>query len=299
MQRDRLVTALLAALLVVGLGIAAGAFESATFSTSGEAEPVPTDVEGGQPPSIVTYFGVFLILTVYFGLAGVMVGFLYGDVTPRQARDFGIGLAILGTGVLFLVDPQTAFSTWIEEIMQVRPDGLFGSAGGAGESAGNGSGAAAGTGGILGVSPVVVFGGLVAVLLGGLVVAMQFSGGSPVAREPADEPGHGGGDSTTVGEAAGRAAERIEETTLSNGVYQAWHEMTAAVDVADPETTTPAEFADAAIAAGVDEADARALTELFREVRYGDAIATAERERRAVETLRRIEAAYADRGEGP
>jgi hypothetical protein len=41
-----------------------------------------------------------------------------------------------------------------------------------------------------------------------------------------------------------------------------------------------------------------ALTDLFREVRYGGAEATADREQRAVDALRAIEDRYADGGAG-
>jgi len=102
-----------------------------------------------------------------------------------------------------------------------------------------------------------------------------------------------GDEAAALGRAAGRAADRIDATDLENGVYRAWHEMTDVLDVDTPETTTPAEFADAAVAAGLDEDDVATLTDLFREVRYGDADLTDEREREARAALRRIEASYA------
>jgi len=103
-----------------------------------------------------------------------------------------------------------------------------------------------------------------------------------------------GGDAAAVGRAAGRAADRIEDSEgVGNGVYRAWVEMTRHLDVEHPESSTPSEFAAAAAEAGLDGDDVEELTWLFEEVRYGGREATADRESRAVEALRRIESAYA------
>ncbi|MEE6211192.1 DUF4129 domain-containing protein [Salarchaeum sp. III] len=96
-----------------------------------------------------------------------------------------------------------------------------------------------------------------------------------------------------VATAAGVAADRIEDDAdVENAVYRAWRDMTDSLDIASPETTTPAEFARAARDAGMDSRHVDTLTEVFREVRYGDAPVTEERERRALDALRDIEAAY-------
>jgi hypothetical protein len=114
--------------------------------------------------------------------------------------------------------------------------------------------------------------------------------GEDEAADPADV--------AAVGEAAGRAADRIEETddgeSFENEVYRAWAEMTDSLTVDHPESSTPGEFAAAAVEAGMDREDVERLTRLFADVRYGGAEATAGREQAAVETLRRIEAAYAE-----
>lgn len=97
-----------------------------------------------------------------------------------------------------------------------------------------------------------------------------------------------------VGEAAGRAADRLDaDTDLENAIYRAWREMADALDVRNPRTTTPEEFADVAVDAGMSREDVRELTRLFEEVRYGDAEPTREREQRAQDALRRIQQAYA------
>jgi len=102
-----------------------------------------------------------------------------------------------------------------------------------------------------------------------------------------------------IGSAAGEAADRIEDDAdLDNEVYRAWAEMAGPLPVDQPETSTPAEFADAATDAGIDPGDVGELTDLFEEVRYGTAEATAEREQQAVAALRRIERHYADSAPG-
>ena len=96
-----------------------------------------------------------------------------------------------------------------------------------------------------------------------------------------------------LGGVAGDAADRITDAVdVENEVYRAWREMTTHLDVENPESSTPAEFAAAAEAVGMDDAHVAELTDLFREVRYGGADATEDRERRAVDALRDIEATY-------
>ena len=104
-------------------------------------------------------------------------------------------------------------------------------------------------------------------------------------------------DVAAVGEAAGRAADRIEESEeagFANEVYRAWAEMTDSLTVDHPESSTPGEFAAAAVDAGMDREDVERLTRLFSDVRYGGEEPTGEREREAIETLRRIEETYAE-----
>jgi len=99
-------------------------------------------------------------------------------------------------------------------------------------------------------------------------------------------------ETTALGEAAGAAADRIESAeSVENEVYRAWREMTAILSVSNPEATTPGEFADEAVEAGMDREDVTELTELFEEVRYGQRD-PAEREDRAITVLRRIEERY-------
>ena len=102
-------------------------------------------------------------------------------------------------------------------------------------------------------------------------------------------------DMAAIGAAAGRAADRLEyDGEFENEIYRAWAEMTESLTVEHPESSTPAEFATAAVEAGMTEDDVERLTELFAGVRYGDASVTEEREQEAIDILRRIESAYGD-----
>lgn len=107
-------------------------------------------------------------------------------------------------------------------------------------------------------------------------------------------------ETSALGAAAGRAADRIESTddttSVDNEVYRAWLEMTGHLEVDRPETSTPGEFTTAAVDAGLSREDVEELTRLFEAVRYGGTETTPEMERRAVTILRRIESTYADDG---
>ena len=144
--------------------------------------------------------------------------------------------------------------------------------------------------------PTVVLGLVVAILIGLLLAGFALSNRASDdgdERTTSDEAAV-----AAVGRAAGRAADRIENADgIENEVYRAWREMTELLSVPRPESSTPAEFADAAIEAGMDRGDVTALTDVFREVRYGGVTPDAERERRAIEALRRIERQYAEGAE--
>jgi len=104
-------------------------------------------------------------------------------------------------------------------------------------------------------------------------------------------------DLGAVADAAGRAAARIERSdpdAFENEVYHAWRAMTVALGADGDATTTPAEFARTAVAAGLDREDVRELTDLFRAVRYGETEATPHLERRATDLLRRIDRTYGE-----
>lgn len=144
--------------------------------------------------------------------------------------------------------------------------------------------------------PIFVWLGLGLVVLVGLLTIVRLSSDASTSFEKATSNERGKEhDLEAVGEAAGRAATRlVEGADATNAVYRAWREMTEALEVSNPESTTPAEFERAAIAAGMARDDVHELTRLFEEVRYGDAPVSVSRERRARRALEHIESTYAD-----
>ncbi|KDE59322.1 hypothetical protein EL22_23200 [Halostagnicola sp. A56] len=140
---------------------------------------------------------------------------------------------------------------------------------------------------------------ITAIFAGALVLTNRRSDGDELAAreesEPKDDIEH-----AAVSEAAGRAATRIEaaDDDVDNEVYRAWEEMTDPLEVDRPETSTPGEFADAAIDAGLAREHVTDLTRLFEAVRYGGVETTADMEARAVGVLREIETEYADDRDG-
>lgn len=93
-----------------------------------------------------------------------------------------------------------------------------------------------------------------------------------------------------LGRAAGNAADRIaDDTSTDNEIYRAWREMIEQLNMGNPRSRTPEEFARAATDAGMARENVTELTDVFRAVRYGGTDATEEREARAVAALRRIE----------
>jgi len=148
-----------------------------------------------------------------------------------------------------------------------------------------------------GFSPLLFGAGalVVAVTLGVLFTRSGDEEALAVADDGEDERTPDEERLASMGEAAGRAAEGIaaSDVAASNAVYEAWVEMTEALDVSNPSATTSGEFAAAAVEAGMEPDHVEELTRLFEEVRYGDASVSAERADRAREALERIEAAYA------
>lgn len=148
---------------------------------------------------------------------------------------------------------------------------------------------------------VVVLVGAVAVAVALVTVSRAGGMRELLPSDPAEEDDAGGSadtDVAAVGRVAGRAADRIETgTDADNEVFRAWRSMTEHLDVDRPESSTPREFADAAVEAGFDRADVTELTDLFAAVRYGGEDPTDDREQRAVAALRRIEAAGGETGD--
>jgi hypothetical protein len=139
---------------------------------------------------------------------------------------------------------------------------------------------------------------LLAVVLGGAVIVAvatlyNMTGEEEsfeLVEDETDEP-----DAADFARAAGNAADRIQEKNVSvdNAVYRAWLEMTGLLNIENPDTTAPRDFAEAAIDTGLAADDVYELTELFNEVRYGGKSPEG-REDRATEVLRNIERTYED-----
>ena len=107
------------------------------------------------------------------------------------------------------------------------------------------------------------------------------------------EPEHDRPELARIGARAGEAARRIESHgRADNEVYAAWAGMIRLVNVDDPETCTPREFATAAVEAGMNPEHVEELTTLFELVRYGNR-SPKSYEDRAVDVLRAIESTYA------
>jgi hypothetical protein len=300
---NRTVAALLALLAVLALGSAAATLDAApagggsggTGAASGAGVGSGERVDFGAPApvdSTTTAFDVPRILyQVLLVLLAVALGVgLLGFYAEYGARGF---LVVFGAGAVLTV------LLWL--VLQgvgggeMAMNGTGGLLGERSPSLPGGAAAGEANDGVAITDPPSVLVGLFAlVLLGALAVVARASGDDETVSPPPSES-TGPGDVAAVGRAAGRAADRIEsEEGLENGVYRAWREMTRHLDVARPESSTPTEFAAAAVDAGMDREDVGTLTGLFEEVRYGDADPTGARERRAIDALRRIERDYAD-----
>jgi len=209
-------------------------------------------------------------------------------------------VAIAGTLIVF--GPITLLMLVLAQCDLQQPDD--GSNVSLGNGTGNGTGAPSGGGGESAVPepslPIVALAALAAVVAL-VVIAYYLTGDDAAAEEESteaeaeEEPAVDAEDVAEVGRLAGEAADRIEDAgDFENQVFRAWREMTRPLNVDHPRSSTPAEFAAAARAAGMDGGDVDRLTELFDEVRYGGREATPEREEEAVSLLRSIEAQYAD-----
>jgi len=309
-KRDTLVAVLLALLAVVALGVAAATLDSAVSLDGGsfggddgaatgpgsdsDQTGVSSSSPGGEfaltPPVCVESLREPPGLLLF---AGILVGigaFAYRDTDSRFAAVTVAATLGVPLGALW----------WLVSVC--RPlDAAFDVAFGAGSGdegilpEGDGGGSGLGGSGDGAVStPESLFAVVVVVaLLASLAVLLAAAG-----DDNADATGGGGRgeepdesqpDLSAVGRTAGEAADRIESLDADNEVYRAWRDMTAVLDVDRPESSTPAEFAAAAIDAGVDKEPVTDLTAVFERVRYGGEDPTDDRERQAVEALRRIE----------
>lgn len=287
MAQRRLVLAVAALLTIAALGFVATGIDDAASGGSG-VEGSGSAASGGQSSGgngsqtvAAALTAVLLVLAV-----GAVAYATYQDSIPRWLvvvllASVVVLLALIGIGQL--LDPAgTSGEPAGQPAATDTPDRASTPTPSAAESGGEP--------GPLSTTTVLVLLGVL--LVAGAAVVTRFSRGVP--DDPAEEPDE---DPAAVAAAAGRAADELEQTTLSNAVFRAWQEMTDALDVENPGTTTPAEFEEIAVDAGLAREDVATLTDLFRDVRYGDAPATEDREERARTALRRIEATYAEEGD--
>ena len=282
----------LAILAVVAIGIAAGTIGTAIDGASGDGDggPVFSPEEPAEPedPDGSMVLTALLVLFAVATIAIIAIYVLYG--APRLKSVILLSLVMVG----FVLIVATA----MDAVQLVQPEAPANQSA-AGEALGLGEDD--GEVGEPDATPTPVgrwLYGLLVVVVAASVVALLYGRGSLASRgSPSAEhdPEEEADTLAEMGAIARETADRIESARpdLENEIYRAWVEMTSLLEVDDPETRTPGEFAAEARRAGMAAEDVAALTELFERVRYGHRAATAERESRALEVLRRIESTYA------
>ncbi len=321
MKRDTAAALVLALLALLAIGVAAATLQDPVSSSAGDgfgagsgdgvgsgsgAEETPTDrnqstnlglvwLEEGEveiPTFCIKWLDsppVLAALAAIILLIGALVGYFSG-------------VRILGVVIIPPLALNVFFVVYLLSGCQpIRLDlsggaGLGSASQGANNSTpGGGMGEAASS---AASQPSLLLGVILVILVAAAIVLLFFATGD-AGEEPDDPeempPEPSAPDIGAIGRAAGTAADRIAgEADAANEVYRAWGEMTTYLAVEGPESSTPEEFAEAAVAAGMAPDDVRELTDLFEMVRYGDAEVTADREARAVDALRRIEDSYAE-----
>lgn len=314
MQRDTAVAVVLALLALLAIGAAGATLENPAdadagsglgagsgssigsgdgggaqngSSTSGGAMQWPGEISGACIQILQTLPARLLLA----GLVAAVSGYVWWRT---GSLGFGALTAVLYGPLVYVVWFALAGCQTLSEATPQSQRPANRSQTPTGEAGGGSLGAAAET---ATSQPSVLLAVVLAVLIVAAVILLYVASADDVVdaveEDPVPEP-HEEVDVAAVGRVAGEAAERIEgEEAFGNEVYRAWAEMTEHLAVEHPESSTPAEFAAAAVDAGMAPEDVRELTDLFEEVRYGDREVTAERERRAVDALRRIEESYA------
>jgi hypothetical protein len=319
-KRDTAVALVVALLALLAIGIAAatldnpvsggsGGFGSGTGGGvgdgDGQSQATPTEGDPSTSPGIPGMAEgaisapapcIEWLDTLPAKLGLVLGVLLIAGTVAYRTREILFGIMLLPaisffTYLAFLI--LTACGTF--ELNLGGGIGLSGASRGGNNSSGGSMGEAAET---VASQPSLLLGIILVVLIAAAIILLVVATGDSgeAADEPSDpEPEPEKPDIGAVGRAAGAAADRIAgEADAGNEVYRAWAEMTEYLAVDGPESSTPAEFAEAAIDAGMAPDDVRGLTALFEAVRYGTEAATEDRESRAMAALRRIEAGYAE-----
>jgi len=273
-------------LIAFGLGAATIADPTDAASTAGLGVSAQLSV----PVSSTLVFGVLTVLAVGFA-AGV---YFLGDaqasnMTIGKAIPFLAGILLLGTvaaGLLLASGGDgSAAQEGLDGISDVAPDIGVEETDESAEPEAGGGGSPLATIGLIGLFLLTAVGAF------WYWLTRDDDDADTETVDLADDAE----EERELGEAAGDAADLIEasEDAFQNEVYTAWNEMVEVVDLRNPETSTPKEFAAAATDAGMDRGHVETLRDVFEEVRYGERAVTPEREERAVDALREIEAAYA------
>jgi hypothetical protein len=309
-DRNTALTVGVAVLAVVALSLAAATLDTATVQEGGSGIGAgPSDTSGfgsgassgfgtaGEPRDGSPIPGLcYPWLADPLAVLGIVGAFLLlGMITYYQTRTLLVPVSLT---LAFGIPVGLVWALLTSCRSGSVEGGLFPGPGGNATSilpaGGGSSGFAQGTAQTVS-TPSVLLAILLVVALAGSVLMLFVASGDE--EETVEGPGEESPDQdvAAVGRAAGDAADRIErDADVENGVYRAWVEMTDHLDIENPRSSTPAEFATAAVDAGMASDDVDELTRLFEEVRYGGEDVTSEREQRAVSALRRIEAAYAE-----
>lgn len=312
MDRDDAVILSISALALAALGAAAATLESAVTLGAGEgggsvgSGPVDGSGRGTGPspllPGEITgefapvCFPILREPLVVAAIGLVFVGlftYIYRDNRDAFSAFVVCGVVAIPTAIVWALlafcGAPLGSTTRMDDLGISSPSEttnetripLFG--GGSGEA----SGAA------VSAPTLAVFVLVGIALLGALAVVLATRGDDEDDVEGPEPPASAEADIAAVARAAGTAADRIAaDAPVDNEVFRAWGEMTDALELESPETTTPAAFEAAAVEVGMAPDDVEELRRLFEEVRYGGEAPSAERERRAMSALRRIEAEY-------
>ncbi|AGN01883.1 hypothetical protein L593_09690 [Salinarchaeum sp. Harcht-Bsk1] len=294
MQTRRLRAGLVLLLAVVALGAAGAAVDSGRSGggSTGLGEGSGSGAGSGADglPSISPEFNPFFdggILAAAIGVLAVvgLVAALVGGTLLLLEKDwdelkeylFSAGIkvgvfALVGIGFYLLM-----------QLFDGLPDGGGSTGLGGGSEDVEAAGEAASSTGLQ--LPTVVGIVVVAAILLFIVVTTLGGGseedGEAVAATPDPEESPGGiGTATPTSTTVGRPP-------ADNEIYRAWLALAEEAN-ADARRETPAEVADRAVAAGVDEAATREITSLFERVRYGGVEPDEATEQRAERALARM-----------
>ncbi|AEH35384.1 DUF4129 domain-containing protein [Halopiger xanaduensis] len=297
-SNTRLVRLLAAVSAIAAIALAAATIENPLETGGSEGvgpgegggpgqQPMPTQpVAGGDAPPFLEYLVYAVLIIIAVALVWYLLAYRRDAV-----KMIAVVLAVCLVGALLFAFLFQGFSPELDAQPIEEPATVNNSSGGGDFGSGEGETDSFSTGPLLFVLSVIT-----AIFVGGLLVSRR--GGNSESDAPPvveNEPDESGTEAAAVGSAAGRAADRIDgaATDVDNEIYRAWKEMTALLEVDRPDSSTPREFATAAVEAGIDREYVGELTRLFEEVRYGDVETTSEMETRAVDVLRRIEDEYA------